>query len=98
MGPFFPLTGQPIRTQDSLQLACSWIQPIAYNKCNLRFYLEGNRLPARTFRKKKQEQSRVFFDVIFDVYTHVDNRERARARETKFAGRKTWKFKKAVRK
>ena len=33
----------------------------------------------RTFRKKKQLQSRVFFDVIFDVYTHVNNRERARA-------------------
>ena len=36
-------------------------------------------MAARTFRKKKQQQSRVFFDVIFDVYTHVDNRERARA-------------------
>ena len=35
-------------------------------------------MAARTFRKKKQ-QSRVFFDVIFYVYTHVDNRERARA-------------------
>ena len=35
-------------------------------------------MAARTFRKKKQQQSRVFFDVIFDVYTHVDNRERAR--------------------
>ena len=34
-------------------------------------------MPARTLRKKKQQQSRVFFDVIFDVYTHVDNRERA---------------------
>ena len=30
---------------------------------------------ARTFRKKKQQQSPVFFDVIFDVYTHVDNKE-----------------------
>ena len=28
--------------------------------------------------EKKQQQSRVFFDIIFDVYTHVDNRERAR--------------------
>ena len=35
-------------------------------------------MAARTFRKKRQ-QSRVFFDVIFYVYTHVDNRERARA-------------------
>ena len=31
-------------------------------------------MATRTFRKKKQQQSRVFFDVIFDVYTHVDNR------------------------
>ena len=32
-------------------------------------------MAARTFRKKKQQQSRVFFNVIFDVYTLVDNRE-----------------------
>ena len=35
-------------------------------------------MASRTFRKKKQP-SRVFFGVIFDVYTHVDNRERVRA-------------------
>ena len=40
-------------------------------------------MTARTLRKKKQQQSRVFFDVIFDVYTHVDNRERARASDWK---------------
>ena len=40
-------------------------------------------MAARTFRKKKQQQSRVFFDVIFDVYTHVDNRERASASDWK---------------
>ena len=34
------------------------------------------------FRKKKQQQSRVFFGVIFYVYTNVDDRERARASET----------------
>ena len=28
--------------------------------------------------EKKQQQSRIFLDIIFDVYTHVDNRERAR--------------------
>ena len=33
---------------------------------------------ARTFREKNQQQSRVSFDVIFYVYTHVDNRERIR--------------------
>ena len=36
-------------------------------------------MAARTFRKNKQQQSRVFFDVIVDVYTQVDNEERARA-------------------
>ena len=36
-------------------------------------------MAARTFRKKKQQQSRVFFGVIFYAYTNVDNRERARA-------------------
>ena len=36
-------------------------------------------MAARTFREKKQQQSRVFFGVIFYVYTNVDNRERARA-------------------
>ena len=29
-------------------------------------------MAARTFREKEQHQSRVFFDVIFDVYTHVE--------------------------
>ena len=35
-------------------------------------------MAALTFRKKKQQQSRVFFDVIFDVYSHMDNRETER--------------------
>ena len=43
---------------------------------------EKNGIAARTLRKKKQ-QSLVFFNVIFDVYTHVDNRERARASDWK---------------
>ena len=32
-------------------------------------------MAAQTFRKKQQQQSRVFFGVIFYVYTNVDNRE-----------------------
>ena len=40
-------------------------------------------MAARTLRKKKQQQSSVFFDVIFDVYTHLDNRERAWASDWK---------------
>ena len=39
-------------------------------------------MATRTFKEKKQ-QSRVFFDVTFNVYTHVDIRERARTSETK---------------
>ena len=51
-----------------MRLAISW------------FYLEGNHMAARTFRKKKKKkQSRVFFGVIFYVCTNVDNRERAGA-------------------
>ena len=41
--------------------------------------LQRKRMAVRTFRNKKQQQSRVFFDFIFDVSTHVDNRKRARA-------------------
>ena len=40
-------------------------------------------MAARTFRKKKQQQSRVFFGVIFYVYTNVDNRELERVIENK---------------
>ena len=35
----------------------------------------------RTFREKRQQQSRVFFRLSFNVYTDVDNRERARAKQ-----------------
>jgi len=43
------------------------------------FYLEGNHMAARTFRKKNQRQSRVFFGIICCVYTNVDYRERVGA-------------------
>ena len=33
-------------------------------------------MAARTLRKKKQQQSRVVFGVIFYVYTNVDNRKK----------------------
>ena len=51
-------------------------------------------MAARTFRKEKQQQSRVFSDVIFDVCTHVDNRETelelvTETKEKNFVGRKT---------
>ena len=61
----------------------------------------------RTFRKKKQQQSRFFFGVIFYVYTNVDNRERERERELErvfenkgdeFRGKKNINFKASVRK
>ena len=42
--------------------------------------LFGRKAPSRPdFYKKKQQQSRVFFGVIFYVYTNLDKRERARA-------------------
>ena len=41
-------------------------QQVRKPKCNSRFYLERNRMVARTFRKKKQQRSRVFFDVIWE--------------------------------
>ena len=34
-------------------------------KCISRFYLERNHMAARTFRKKKQQQSRVFSALFF---------------------------------
>ena len=36
-------------------------------------------MAARTFREKKRQQSRVFFDIIFDVYTRVGDEGRTRA-------------------
>ena len=50
----------------------------------LEVLVQGNRMAAGPLeREKKQQQIRVFFDVIFDVYIHVDNRERARASDWK---------------
>ena len=46
----------------------------------LEVLVQGNRMAAGLLeREKKQQQIRVFFNLIFDVYIHVDNRERARA-------------------
>ena len=46
-------------------------------------------------REKKEQQSRVFFDVIFDIYTHVDNREES---DSKKGDEFRWDFIAAVRK
>ena len=46
-------------------------------------------MAARTLERKKQQQSRVFFGVMFYVYINVDNRERARASD--------WKQKRRIR-
>ena len=40
-------------------------------------------------KQKTNKQSPVFFDVIFYVYNHVDNR--GSARETNFVGRKPFR-------
>ena len=59
---------------------CKRIQTIGMaSQMHIRYYLEGNNMAARTFRKKKQQQSGVFFGVVFYVYTNMDNIERARA-------------------
>ena len=48
----------------------------------LEVFRESGWPPARrTFREKRQQQSRVFFRLSFNVYTDVDNRERARAKQ-----------------
>ena len=39
--------------------------------------LFGKKSHGRPDFKKEKTTTRVFFDVIFDVYTHLDNRERA---------------------
>ena len=39
--------------------------------------------PPGNLEREEKIQSRVFFDVIFDVYTYVDNSERARASDSK---------------
>ena len=46
--------------------------------------LFGNKSHSRPdCKREKQQQSRVFFDVIFYVYPRVDNRERAGASDCK---------------
>ena len=61
---------------------------ISHNSYNLLFYqMMGVHvmviLATRTLRERKKTQSRVFFRLNFYVYTDVDNRERARARNKK---------------
>ena len=59
-------------------------------------------MAARTFRKKKQQQSRIFFGVIFlSTLTWITKKELEQVieiKETNFVGRRTRKFKAAVRK
>ena len=59
-------------------------------KWNLRF-LARNRVATRTFREQKQQQSRVFLRLSFNVYTDIDNRERARARDENKGDLFCWK-------
>ena len=66
-------------------------------KCNSRFCLEGNRMAIWTFReRKKNQKSRVFFYVIFYVYTlcylWITEKEWFKTKETNFVGRNTWEF------
>ena len=68
--------GPPARPQHRHANVKKLKQQVWQPKCNSRFYLAGKRMAARTFREKKQQQSRVFFDIIFYVYTHVGNRKK----------------------
>ena len=45
--------------------------------------LFGSKLHGRPDFHREKTTSRVFFDLIFYVYTHVDNRERAEASDSK---------------
>ena len=69
--PYVRLTARPSAPQVH---QCKILnQQVWQLKCSSRFYLAGNRMAART----------VFFDVIFDVFTHVGNGERARGSDCK---------------
>ena len=56
-------------------------------------FLVRNRVATRTFREKKQQLSRVFFQISFNIYTDVDNRERATARDKNKGDELCWKNK-----
>ena len=58
--------------------------------------LFGKKSHGRPEFSKKKQQMRVFFDVIFYVYTRVDNWERARARDWKQKRRILYEEKHAV--
>ena len=62
-------------------------------KYNSRFYLERIRMAARTFRKNKQQQSRVFFAVIWEKELEIV----VKNERDEFCRKKTWKFKAALR-
>ena len=64
-----------------------------------RFSSKSHVHPGLLERKKNNNKAGFFFQLNFNVYAEVDNRERARAvrynvktKETNFIGRKTWKF------
>ena len=48
------------------------------NQKQLEVFLAGNPRATQTFTEKKITTKLSIFDVIFDVFAHVDNRERAR--------------------
>ena len=56
-------------------------------------------MAARTFGKKKQQQSRVFFDIIFDVYTNRKELERViENKGDEFRGKKNMKIQRGAEK
>ena len=55
------------------------------------FVFVMNRMATWTYRKKKQQQGESFFRLNFDVYTDMDNRERASARKESKGDEFRWK-------
>ena len=59
-------------------------QPVWQPKCNSSFYLEGNHMATRTFRKKKQQQSLAFSALFFMfTLTWITEKELGRVIENK---------------
>ena len=90
-------------TQSHSCFRCPKNYQYLWRKFSTEISVQMVRAPGLLERKKTTRRS-LFFRLNFNVYSDVDNRERARARNKKkqrkriFVGRKAWKFFAAVRK
>ena len=74
MGNHVPYIDRPSAPQI---YQCKIMQSTGNPNATLGFIWKEVAWPPGLLERKKQQQSRVFCSVIFYVYTHVDNRERA---------------------